>query len=423
VPNIPSVVESAPDAAERRLKPERAEAGDPAMAALAELGRSRQFWKARAEMLAADLKRARQTADDERAERRLGDEAIGAVMRLRPRDLAAGIGRVIARLGPFDGFVVALRENGELKAAASSLPEGSPALEGPLDAHSAMHDSLGRGTSILRVASGARAAVYDEDRLFVLGGFAAYLCVPFEAGAVALASRVEIDGAVRERVERIVARLVPAIGAQVLRREAAARRALAQGLALRLFGAIDAERAAIARGLHDDQAQLLAAVGIALKGRRAAALKIFHELERELRTRLRALRPASLKRMSLRAALEAELRRLAASGIRGSVSGIGAARTLPRPIANVCYQVAREAVSNVIRHSHAKEVSISLARDGDLARLVIVDDGRGLRGGGGARGMGLGGLAERLALLGGTLRIESRPGRTRLAAEIPVTTR
>ncbi len=381
---------------------------------------SREFWRARAEVVAGDLERAKQAADAAQAERRRIDEAAVTFAALKPRNLATGIGSLTVASGPFDGFVVALEQDGALTLAALSHKSDWMARGRRLEANtSALLDALRRATPILRLAD-ASSTTYDEDREFARAGFLAYLCVPFETGVVALPCCHTIDSAARMRAETLVARLAPTIKARMLERELQSRHSLAQSLALRLFGAIDAERARIARDLHDDQAQLLTAARIALKGRREAARRIFQELEEELRLKVRALRPAPLGRTSLRDVLEAELRRLADAGIEGRLLQVNGVRAMPRPIQKVCYQVAREALSNIVRHSRARNVTISLERIGSRSRLSITDDGRGIAAGESSRGLGLGGLTERVELLGGNLKIESRPGRTRLVAEIPV---
>ena len=80
----------------------------------------------------------------------------------------------------------------------------------------------------------------------------------------------------------------------MLEREAARRNRLVRQLALRMFSAIDEERARIARDLHDDQAQLLAAAKIAIDGPPEAARSIFAQVEGELRRKTRELRPVTL---------------------------------------------------------------------------------------------------------------------------------
>jgi len=148
------------------------------------------------------------------------------------------------------------------------------------EAHSALGESFRRRIVIARwrdrdAGIVDRAQQSSEDRMFV----GSYVCIPFEAGAIALASR---DGrASASRAEAIVERLAPIAANWVMEREAARRSLLVRQLALRMFAAIDEERARIARDLHDDQAQLLAAAKIALEGRREAARAIFKQVEAE----------------------------------------------------------------------------------------------------------------------------------------------
>lgn len=206
---------------------------------------------------------------------------------------------------------------------------------------------------------------------------------------------------------------------KALEAELAQERALVRRLALRMFAAIDEERSRIARDLHDDQAQLLAAARIALEGGRDEARAIFKRLEQELRRKIRELRPAALGDQTLEDALRGEFKRLAEAGIEANLSrGVGAA-TLSRPVQQLCFQIAREALSNVLRHSRASRVEVGIERKGAVATISIADNGRGIDPGADRRGTGLAGLAERLQLMGGIVRIDSRPGATKLVAEIP----
>ncbi len=137
--------------------------------------------------------------------------------------------------------------------------------------------------------------------------------------------------------------------------------------------------------------------------------------------RLRELRPAELGKRTLSAALRAELDRLAAGGIDTRLKGIAAANRLPASVRQVCYQIAREALANIVRHARAISAEILIERDAGIARLTVIDNGRGIEPRArAAGGMGLGGLAERLELLGGAMRVESSRGMTRLVAEIPL---
>jgi signal transduction histidine kinase len=389
-----------------------------ALIADSESATSRDFWKQRFEEAADELARLRHQSGQARAELRGIERALTIVAHLKPGEMAREIGKIAATAAPFDAWIVAIRENGEdVRFAAASTPElVGQSSEEP----SALVRCIETAAAIVRADASASEGVYREDRAFAQSGCTHYVCVPFETGAVALASRAPIDPDTVEQVRMLMACLGPAIRARSLEREAKRRRALVQNLALRLYDAIDAERARIARDLHDDLAQIVVATQIALTGKRGKARRIVREIQREVRNRIRTLRPVTLGRASLREAIATELQRLGEAGIEGRIATFRAAAQLARPIQNVCYLVVREALANVVRHARARHVEVSLERAGGSVRLSIVDDGRGI----GARvkrdGPGLRGLAERVELLGGRVRLETRRGRTQVIAEIPI---
>jgi signal transduction histidine kinase len=85
----------------------------------------------------------------------------------------------------------------------------------------------------------------------------------------------------------------------------------------------------------------------------------------------------------------------------------------------VAYFVCAEALANVAKHAAAARVTVAVTSSDGRLRVEIADDGVG--GADPAYGSGLRGLADRVETLGGTLRVQSTPGRgTRLAAEIPL---
>jgi signal transduction histidine kinase len=234
------------------------------------------------------------------------------------------------------------------------------------------------------------------------------------AGADAQLARARLEAAQQEAERKRIGDAV------ILRlaRDADAQRALMQRMAVRAYAAADLERERIARDLHDNEAQLLAAARIAIEAPRARARVLLRRLEAELRERVRAIRPASLGRRALRMALEAERTRLIDAGIQSRLLWPRSTGALERAMQEVLYSVAREAVSNIIRHSRAHRVEFRLERVGDRVRLSIVDDGRGIPTHVKSRGIGLPGLAERVELVGGILKIESRRGRTAVIAEL-----
>lgn len=79
-------------------------------------------------------------------------------------------------------------------------------------------------------------------------------------------------------------------------------------------------------------------------------------------------------------------------------------------VAGHLYRIAQEALNNAVKYSHAREVVIGLSRHGDTLELRVTDDGRGLDHARGA-GMGLHVMKHRAAVIGGTLSIDSKPGK------------
>ena len=95
---------------------------------------------------------------------------------------------------------------------------------------------------------------------------------------------------------------------------------------------------------------------------------------------------------------------------------------LPPDVETALYRIVQEALTNVVKHAQANAVSIVLTSKAGAVTALIEDDGRGFSHGGSGEGLGLLGMAERLALLGGRLKVESRPGGgTTIVAEVPLT--
>jgi signal transduction histidine kinase len=135
------------------------------------------------------------------------------------------------------------------------------------------------------------------------------------------------------------------------------------------------------------------------------------------------LRPAALDDFGLVPAIE----RLGdLSGEQGGVSidvrsDLGD-RRLPAEAETVLYRITQEAMTNILKHADAKLVRVHLSRSERDATLVVQDDGKGFDPGRVSDGsVGLVGMRERIALLGGRLTIESTEGAgTMLTAEVPI---
>jgi len=219
---------------------------------------SREFWRERAADSAIHLAGSKAESSNSAAARDRIERTATAAEKLRPRDRLAGLGALFAKLGPFDAWMLALAEEGVLRLSASAGVLGPIARFDAPDARaSALAESFRRQSTFVRSTSASKGAVYAENGIFAR--YAGYLCVPFASGAIALAAREKIDAAAVDRVEAVAQRVDPLIANWLLEAETDRLRHLVRNLGLRIFGAIDSERARIARDLHDHQAQLLAA--------------------------------------------------------------------------------------------------------------------------------------------------------------------
>lgn len=211
-----------------------------------------------------------------------------------------------------------------------------------------------------------------------------------------------------------------------------------RAIAARALDTAEEERKRIARELHDDTAQSLATLLIRLRAARAAPEgeereRILGELRNELAAmaeRIRhiaqGLRPPALDMLGPAPALEAHARRVAeATGLQVDVEAEPIGGVLSPTAELALYRIVQEALSNVVRHADAGRAEITIARLPNAVRAVVEDDGRGfsvpaVRAAGDDRGLGLFGMEERAAYVGGRLTIDSEPGRgTRVEVEIP----
>ncbi len=384
--------------------------------ALSSARASLNFWRTHGIESGRQAVGARRALVQERATTNYLDDAAAQALRAQPAERFARFGEIVASGAGFDQWMVAIADGAELTLAASSFTvpiDFNPEEGSVLSESFRRHIVIGHWSDCDAIAD--RVKPYIEDRMFA----GSYVCIPFGSGAIALASRDANASAAR--AEAIVARLTPFATTWMLEREAARRNRLVRQLALRMFSAIDEERARIARDLHDDQAQLLAAAKIAIDGPVEAARSIFAQVEGELRRKTRELRPPTLGNSSLDEAIEREFGRLNRAGVKAKFVHLiqgGAAEKISRPVQQLCFQVVREALSNVIRHARAKSVQITIESGDATARVSVRDDGRGI-GTGQGEGIGLTGMRERLELMGGTLTVDSRTGRTTVVAEIP----
>lgn len=207
----------------------------------------------------------------------------------------------------------------------------------------------------------------------------------------------------------------------------------------KLVAAEESERSRIARELHDDLSQRLAALAMevhaAEAGGDAAAepqgpmplAAIRDELQtiaRDVHALSRQLHPTIVDDLGLTAALRSECaRRSRLTALDVHLRVQPGLEDPPRGTALALFRIAQEALRNAVRHSGAREVRVVLERDGDAGlALHVVDDGRGFdleRADGG--GIGVDSMRERATLAGGTLEVSSTAGQgTRITVRVPV---
>lgn len=210
-----------------------------------------------------------------------------------------------------------------------------------------------------------------------------------------------------------------------------------QLLLARLVAAQEDERARIATDIHDDTVQAMVAAGIRLElvARRLtdpaqrAEMELLRATVADALTRLRTLlfelRPLTLDREGLAAALREHLERICqpdgpACELHNSLD-----HEPPSEVRVTLFRIAQEAIANARRHGRPSRITVSLAEEGEGVRMVVHDDGRGFdperieatRPG----HLGITAMTERASAAGGWCRLESAPGKgTLVTAWIPV---
>jgi signal transduction histidine kinase len=210
----------------------------------------------------------------------------------------------------------------------------------------------------------------------------------------------------------------------------------------RVINVQEEERKRLARDLHDDFAQTLTALSVTIQAVKHSIPTEMQGLQQQLDSLqslvsntldqvgrwIQDLRPRMLDDLGLVPAIRSYAEsRLEPAGTRVQVEASGLKRRLPPQIELTLFRVVQEAVSNIARHAHARTAQIRFdLYDGGQIVAHVEDDGDGfipakyLHAQDGMQGIGLLGMRERIAALGGTLTIDSTPRRgTRIRAEVP----
>jgi signal transduction histidine kinase len=216
-----------------------------------------------------------------------------------------------------------------------------------------------------------------------------------------------------------------------------ARTAELKVLSGRLMSLQDEERRHIARELHDSTGQVVAALGMNLavlqgdpnlgsQGSKALeqSIEMVKELSRELRTLSHLLHPPLLDVAGLESALKWYVQGFAErSGVRAEVELSESLGRLPRELETAVFRIVQESLTNVHRHAGSPTASVRVLRNGGGIRVEVRDQGKGFPEGPrevtGSLGIGIQGMRERVAQLGGKFEVRSDSNGTVVVAIFP----
>ena len=240
-------------------------------------------------------------------------------------------------------------------------------------------------------------------------------------------------------LELFAAHAASAVHNATLFEQVRASRERLQKLSGSLLRAQEDERRGIARELHDEIGQALTSIQLNFQSieplhqnpHASTALSenmaIIEGVLQQVRDLSLNLRPSVLDDFGLVPALNWLVKRQPRGA--GLAIEFSADEIEPRPAAEietVCFRVAQEALTNIVRHAHAIHIRIGLRKQDNELRLTIEDDGIGfdvpkaMQSSSGGSSMGLLGMQERVELVGGRIEIISTPGHgTRLDAVVP----
>jgi two-component system NarL family sensor kinase len=203
----------------------------------------------------------------------------------------------------------------------------------------------------------------------------------------------------------------------------------------RLVAAREEERRRLRRDLHDGLGPILTAVTLKADAARSA-LEVAPDRTGALLAELRGdanqaigdlrrviydLRPAALDELGLLGALSQQVDRFAHQGLSVTLYAPAVPPVLPAAVEVAAYRIITEALTNIARHAHARQATITVTIDGELC-LEVHDDGAASTANGESwqPGVGLLSMAERVAEVGGTLQVGPTPTGGRVQASLPL---
>jgi len=361
---------------------------------------------------------------------------------LHPEEIGKRLLEVIHRVTGLDAAILHVRdERGVLSVVHARGQQGllQVASAAP-EAQAARLKALETGEYQLPF----RLAQPEEGEMPVVG-----LCLPLVGrerviglletyGPEALAKKMVV-----ETLQSLAGQAASALENAQLYGELAERERRLKDLVGKLIGAKEEERRRVAYEVHDGLTQVAVAAHQHLQAfakgylpdsasdqtKLDSSLTLARQTVREARSVIADLRPKALEDFGLAAALRSRVEALRDDGWEiGYEEALGGER-LADEIETALYRVMQEALANVRKHAQTTQARITLARRHDSVYLEVRDWGRGFEqgkvpkvGGWGER-VGINGMRERIAWLGGEFTVRSRPGAgTRVVAQIPLGT-
>jgi signal transduction histidine kinase len=333
-------------------------------------------------------------------------------------------------------LVIEHERGGEMVVAAGAGELPSGVIGQTVDARGSLASAALRTASTLRLEDEPNRVRFERHGLGRLGFRAdAGLVVPLifrgqGHGVLIALDRLKDGPAFTTDDQRLLESFAASVAIAI-----ATARSIELDRASQRIAAAEQERARWARELHDETLQNLAAlrIGLAAQLREddpATLTDVVREavghLESEianLRSLITDLRPTVLDDIGVQAAIDDLAERAARDGLKVELAidlSSGQAERHSTELETALYRITQEALTNTRKHGGAHRAQIEIQASDDYVHLTVYDDGHGFDPDTKTDGFGLHSMRERAELLGGTLQINSTPGRgTQITVDLP----